>query len=301
MCGNQTPPKDNSLELRQLEIEEERRRREEQAAKEKAERELFNSSLNSAFSTALDDASNFFAAEGLDPNDYISDITGAAQSARSRVPMLDSSPGTYFQNLGSQVFDRLQNAERSRAQRGIDSFAREGFATRRIGNDVDDPFLEAILEESFGDADAYARRALDRGVLTQTGYEAALRDLQKQRTGANARLQDIGLAELERGRGSLRNIATTARQNAQNLRLGDNFDVFGYQGDIDKAQADFFAGLAGNLQANAPEDLFNTDGLLGIGGAAQGAQNTAFNPFAGEADEEDDNDEDDEEDAFVAF
>lgn len=304
MCGGGgTPPQDNSAEVARIEAEEARRAREERQRQEEAARAQFENRLSSAYTTAVDNASNYFAAQGLDPADYISDITSSAQSARSRVPDLDASPGTYFENLGASVYDRLEDAQRSRAQRNFDTFASDGFATRRIGSDVDDPFLEAILAEQQAAADDYARRLLDRGIVTQGGYDAAIEDIVGQRAGANARLQDIGLAELERGRGSLRDIAATGRSAASRSRLGDAFDPFQYQRDIDSAQADFFSGLGENLRASAPEDLFDIDGLLGIAGAAQGAQNTEFDPNALSSifDEEDDDEEDDEDEDDDAF
>lgn len=306
--GGSSPPPDNSAEVARIEAEQARQAREEERRLAEEARARFESSLSSAYSTGIDSARNYFAGQGLNADDYIGAITQAANSARSRVPDLDQSPGTYFENLGAQIFEQEQDAQRARALRGFDTFAREGFATRRITNDTDDPFLNAILEERRAEADDYVRNLLDRGVVTQSGYDAAIAELDGQRAGANARLQDIGLAELERGRGLLRDIASTGRSAASNLRLGDIFDPYSYQGDIDAAQADFFAGLGQNLRAASPEDLFDTSGLAGIAGAAQGAQNSEFNPNAlagiGAEDDAEEDDEDavnEEDENFTAF
>lgn len=306
MCGGKAPA-DNSHRAAQIEAQERREAREAEERRKAEERQLFENNLSAAYSTGISGAQDYFSSQGLDPNEYIAAIQSDANSARSRVPDLDGSPGTYFENLGASTFDRLQEAERAKAQRGIDTYAREGFATNRIANDADDPFLAAIIEEQFTDSDDYIRNALDRGVITQQGYDSALEELSGQRAGANARIQDIGLAELERGRGLLRDHATTARQGASQLRLGDGFDPYSYQANIDRTQADFFANLGANLRANAPENLFDTSGLLGIAGAAQGAQNTAFDPngVAGLLDDDEDVDDDDEDEgensAFTAF
>ena len=299
-------PKDNSAEVARIQATEARAAREEQRQREEQQRLAFEQNLGGAYSSGIDSARNYFSSQGLDPEEYMASISRGADSARTRVPQLDASPGTYFENLGSQIFQQEQDGQRNRALRGIDTFAREGFAQRRIGNDVDDPFLEAILAENRASADDYVRNLLDRGVVTQTGYDAAIQDLEGQRAGANSRLQDIGLSELERGRGQLRDIASTGRSAASQLRLGDVFDPYSYQADIDSTQADFFANLGESLRAVAPKDLFDTSGLAGIAGASQGAQNTAFNPGAiagidGDEDEEDDIFDDEEDDEFTAF
>ena len=306
MCGGGGVPQDKSAEVAQIQAQqaaEARAAEERKAAENKA---AFESRLSSAYGTGIDSARNFFASQGLDPEEYMSGIQSAATSARSRVPELDGSPGTYFDNLGATVFEQLQEAARNKALRGFDSFAREGFAQKRIANDTDDPYLAAILEERRAAADDYARRMLDRGVVTQSGYTAAVNDLDNQRAGANLRLQDIGLSELERGRGQLRDIASTGRSAASQLRLGDQFDPYSYETDLSKAQADFFANLGDSLRANAPKDLFDTSGIAGIAGAAQGATNGAFDPdaLAGIFDDKKDLDEEDvssQKDAFAAF
>jgi hypothetical protein len=231
MCGGSAPV-DNSAAVAQIEAQtarEERERAEREAAQARAD---FEQRLGGAYTSGIESARQFFANQGLDPEQYIGAITNAANVARTTVPQLDGSPGTYFSNLGAQTFDQLQEAERARNLRNIDTFARQGFATERITNDVDDPFLSSILEERRAQADDYIRRLLDRGVITPTGYNAAIDDLNEQRANANLRLQDIGLAELERGRGSLRDIAASARSGASNANLGDGFDAFRFEGQL---------------------------------------------------------------------
>lgn len=124
---------------------------------------------------------------------------------------------------------------------------------------------------------------------------------------ANARLllNQIGAAELERGRGNLRDIAATGRERASTLNLGDIFDAETVRTDIDNSANDFFAQLADNLKGSTPDDLFDVSNLANIAGAAQGAQNTAFdaNALLG-IDDDDDGDEEDtenEDELFEAF
>lgn len=298
MCGS-SAPEDKSDKVAAIDAQRAREAQEEARRVEAEKRARFESTLSGAYSTAVDDAKNYFSSQGLDPSQYLSAISSSANSAKSRVPDLDGSPGTYFDNLGAQIYTREQDAQRSRGMRDIDTYAREGFAERRIKDESDDPFLQAILEDRYSKGDAFVRNLLDRGVVTNSGYEAARSDLDRQKAGAMSRLQTLGLAELERGRGNLRGVANTARTAANSLRLGDQFDPYEYSGEIDRKSSDFFSNLAATLEGSAPTDLFNTKGLAAIAGASQGAQNTAFNPDAflgfGDTSTEEDDDEDEDE------
>lgn len=296
MCGGgPSIPPDNSAEVARIEAQQAREAREAEERRKEEQRQQFVSNLDRAFSAASQDVNSFFSSRGLDPSEYAGSISTGLQSARSRVPELDSSPGTYFDSLGQRIYDQETEALRNRSLRPFQDFASDGFAIRRISNDADDPYLNNILETQFVGGDDQIRGMLDRGVITETGYNKAMQNLQSQRAGARARLQDIGATSLETGRGSLRDIASRGRQSANQLALGMQFDPFSYQREIDDATANFFAGLGDSISALAPQDLFDTSGLAGIAGAAQGAQNTAFNPAAAlglEQDEEDDEDED---------
>lgn len=285
-------PKDNSVELMQM---EQSAAREERARKEAADlqaRQRWEQQLGSTFNNATADAQQYFQSRGLDPNEYTGYIQTAANKARSGVPDLASNPGTYFDNLGAQVFDQLQGGKRAEYLRGVNSIAQDGFANQRITNDVDDPFIEAILQEQRGTADNYLRNMLDRGVITTSGYDAGTKDLENQGYGARSRLNEVSLGELEKGRASLNNIANRGRTAASNFELGGSFDPYSYGTEIDNTAADFFANLGNNIRAVAPKSLFSTAGLANIAGAAQGQQNLPFLPTAMAAQNDNTDDED---------
>lgn len=294
------PPKDNSVELANIEAQRAREERERISQQEAEKRSRFEGSLTSAQSGAIDDARNYFLSRGLDPDQYLGTIQRAANAARSRVPDLADAPGTYFENLGATVFDQEQGAQRAQLLRAINSFAGDGFSSRRISSDADDATLEAILQEQRASADGYIRNLLDRGVITGSGYDAAAKNLDEQSYGARARLNEVGNAELERGRGVANNIAAQARTRASNFNLGDTFDPYAVSGELDNAFADFFQNLGGNLRAAVPTGLFSTSGLAGIAGAGQGAGNTAFNPAALAGITAPANDDDEEERALLS-
>lgn len=285
-------PKDNSVQLASMEQAAAREERARKEASDLQARQRWEQQLGSTFSSATDQAKQYFQSRGLDPSQYEGYIQTAANKARSGVPDLAANPGTYFDNLGAQVYDELQGGKRAEYLRGINTVAPDGFANSRITNDVDDPFIDSILQEQRGSAEGYLRNMLDRGTVTQSGFDAGLQDIEQQGYGARARLNEVSLGELEKGRSSLSNIANRGRTAASNFELGGSFDPFSYGSEIDSTAADFFANLGNNIRAVAPKALFNTAGLANIAGAAQGQQNLPFMPSSGmPANDDEDEDE----------
>jgi hypothetical protein len=279
MCGG-SAPQDNSAQVAQIEAQAAREAREAQAVKEAQQRTEFDSRLNSAFGTGIDDATSYFQSQGLDPNEYLGSITKKANSVKGSVPLLDQAPGTYFQALGQQVYDQEQEGYRGKNLRALDTVAPTGFSTKRIDNTVDDTLIESLLAEQLSSGDDYIRNLLDRGVITTSGYNAAQKNLQGQSAGARSRLNETGLGLVEGGRGGAENIANAGRSTASNLRLGQQFDPYDIGTQLNDYFTDFFTNLGSKFRASAPANLFDTSGLAGIAGAAQGAGNTAFNPSA---------------------
>lgn len=287
-------PKDNSAKVAQIEANAAREAREAEERRKAAELQAFNERLSGAHTGAIQSALDYFGAQGLNSGDYADEIGARAAQIRSTIPNLDANPGSYYNNLGQMVYEAEQDALRSRMLREIDAFAPANFQTKRIADTADDAIIDSILEERYNTAENYVRNLLDRGVVTQSGYDAAIKDLARQRPGAKSQLSEFGLGELERGRSKLSSIVNDARSEASNLRLGQMFDPYGYSEQVNRAGEEFFTGLGERLRGAAPEDIFTTTGLAGIAGAAQGAQNTKFNPGAISGEEEDEEDEDED-------
>lgn len=287
------PPKDNSAEVARIEQEAARQAREEAERKRQRDQAEFDKRLNSAFGSGLTSAEDYFTSRGLDPSQYRGAITNKANQIRSSVPNLAGDPGSYFAALGESIFGQLQEGERGKALRGINTIAPTGFANTRIQNTADDDTIAAILAEQENKARSYVDNLKSRGVVTDSGYQAALNNLLGQKPGAQSRLSEIGTGILETGRGGADNLANTFRSAASNLNLGDVFDPYSKSTDLNNYFSDFFNNLGTKLRGSAPTNLFDTSGLASLAGAAQGAGNTAFNPraLAGIFDEEEEDDE----------
>ena len=305
MCGGGGAPKDESPRVAQIEADAAREQREAEAREAEAARirqeqeearklQEFEQRLGSAFDTGVSGANSYFQQRGVDPNQYSADIMQEANLRRGQVPQLAGEVGSYFAGLGEDVYSNLTDALRGRTQRTLNEIAPEGFARNRIQDTADDPIIAAILAEQRGDAENYARRLLDRGVITEGGFGAALEDIGKQANRGNFTLQEFGGGILEGGRGGAIDIANRGRSRASTLDLGDQFDPYANTGtELNNFFTDFLTNLGDRFRAQAPSDLFDVSGLPVLAGAAQGAGNTAFDPqaIAGlfDEDEEEDN------------
>lgn len=305
MCGGGSAPKDNSAEVARIEAEAARQQREEEARRAEEARlrqeqeearklQEFEQRLGGAFDNSISSANQYFQSRGVDPNQYSSDILNEANLRKSSVPQLAGEVGSYFSGIGEEVYQSLTDALRGRTQRSINTLAPEGFARQRIADTADDSIIASILAEQRGDAEAYAGRLKDRGVITDNGLAAALEDIGRQANTGSFKLSELGSGILAGGRGELENIVNRGRSRASTLDLGDTFDPFANTGtELNDFTTDFLTNLGNRFRSQAPTNLFDVSGLPVLAGAAQGAGNTAFDPKAvagllGDEDEDED-------------
>lgn len=270
---------------------DEQRRKDEQARldKKEAEQKASLAALRTnASGAARTSAQNYFSGQGLDPTQYQGDIDAKINEILATTSEDDPNVGSYFTDLGDTIYQNRQNAARSQAGRSVDSLFGPEFERSRIGNTLDDSILADIESGARGKADTYVENLFKRGVINDTGRNAARSNLDEQGAGVRSILNTLGSDSLAAGRQSLSDIANRARTGAQTLRLGNNFDPSTFGGEADSAFNDFLAGLNDSIRSKAPTNLFDTSGLSAIAGAGQGAQNFKFDPraLAGIIDEE---------------
>lgn len=280
--------------------------RKEQEAKDLRE---WQARLENAYNFAVDDASQYFVDQGVNVSDYMNDISKAAQRARLTVPEMSTDVMSYFNNLGQQVYDQALSAERNRYSRDLNTFGNEGFDRRLITNAADDASVNAVLEAERREALQNLQRLRDRNILSDTGFAAAVADLEDQRFGAKSALEELSEALLEGGRADLRNIVSEGRSRINNLDLGAQFDPFQYERDINNEVTNFFSGFGDALRGNLVTDLFDVSSAFGRGSTTQGAGNTGYDLNASlglfdavkNKDDEDEQEDNEIENFFAAF
>ena len=279
MSGQSAPP-DHSVELAQIQQTAADKAAAQQKADAAAAEAKFQSSLSNAYSNAIADAQDYFTQRGLNPDDYTNQITKMAQRTMASVPDLAGNPSTYFDSLGSQVAGNAQGNDISKFMSAINTFAPANFQNSAIGDNAADPYVSGILASSRSSADEYLKNLLARGVITNAGLTAGEGNLDSQTDAARQQLIELAQGDIAGGRGKLTADAANARTAASNYQLGDTFDPYGYSKTISDDTTSFFQNLGSQLRAAAPANLFSTTGLANIAGAAQGAQNTPFDPAA---------------------
>lgn len=275
-----SPPPDNSLAVEQSRQQAQREAEERAAAKEAAKKAELSALRTSARGAATGNVNNYFSTRGIDPSRYGGSIEQQLNDILAGISPTDENPGSAFTGAGQTIYDTLQSGERTKASDAVNRMFAPNFEMTRVPFTLDDPYLAGFEAEQFSNADKVIKNMLDRGVLTSAGYNAAKSDLEGQRAGVRTRLNEIGTGLLSGQQQSLRDIANTARQTAGGLQLGQDFDPYSYSSQADQSFETFLGSLGDQIRAQAPGDLFSTAGLAAVGGAGQGAGNTAYNPQA---------------------
>lgn len=281
------PPPDPMAEAKaQMALEAEREKiaqgnREREAKEKQAKLESDTAAYQSRLGGAYNQAKGYGASElqrrGIS-DDY--GILGAYQSEIDRlkgtIPDLDPNPGGYF-NTASAFETALGGAregQRKKLTRGYEAEVPSGYEQTYIPDTADDALINSIISEQFGDAESGIQRARDRGQLNETGFNTATQALGRQRAGAVARANELGMGVLETGRQSLRDIDKQARAGISNWDFGDLYDTGTYTGRIKSGASAFTGGLEGKLRnAFGDTEFFDPSSLIAKGGKAQGAIN----------------------------
>jgi hypothetical protein len=279
MSGS-SPPPDNSLAVEQSRQAAQKEAQAAQDAKDAAHKAELGTLRGTARTGASGAVNDFFNSQGVDPSKYAGSIESQLNNILNGISPTDENPGAAFSGAPQSVYDNLQTAGRTKATQGVNQFLPAGYEMTRVQSTLDDPYLAGVEGEQYSDADKIIKNMLDRGVLTQSGYGSAQKDLETQRAGVRSRLNEIGTGLLTKEQQALRDIGNSARTTAGSLQLGADFDPNTYSHQADQSFNDFINSLGDSIRAQVPGQLFNTAGLAAIGGAGQGAGNTAYNPSA---------------------
>lgn len=225
-------------------------------------------------------ARNYFAQQGAKYAPYAKSVNDAIKQLVSTLNPGEMLSRDLLANVGEDVFTNLQQQGRARAQSTLQPYTTPGYESTALGDESINPTLEATRRQHFDDAQAYIDRLLNRGVITQPGYNKALENLQGQVGKVDVQLRDIGNTILAGGRQKLTDIINKAGTAAGNLPLGKPFSAAPYASQLQQAIKSFQTSLPGQIDTQIMGPLFDTTKLANIAGMASGAQNTNFDPYA---------------------
>jgi hypothetical protein len=273
-------PSDNSLAVAQFQAQEAERARQQEKADADAAAQKLADLRNTSKNNALTSTQQYFQNLGLDPSGYQSDIDAQINQILSGINPSDPNPGSYFSTAPQDVYGNLTKQYQTKEGSAIDKLFAPNYASSRITSTMDDPVIADLINSQRSSADAIIQNMLKRGVITDTGRQAAEADLDNQLPGIRTKLNTIGDQVISGGQQKLNDIINQGRTTAGTLKLGQSFDPTTYSTNVDQAFNDFVASLGDQIKSNVSGNLFQTGGLSSVAGAAQGAGNTAYNPKA---------------------
>lgn len=246
----------------------------QQQQRDRETRDRFTAARDSAVSGARNLATTELTRRGLDPGRYGGALNNEIDRINSTIPDLDSNPGNYFDpSFVDRVLTGEQTAARDRNTRSVQTAFAPGFERNAVGDTADDAFLDSILEQQYGDTRTTLERARSRGDLNDSGFNAAMRDLDTERGTGRTTLTGIGDTVLGRYRDELTGIGNRAANAASGWNLGSpDFSTDPYTTEFNTARSRQQGSLEGDIRgAVGNTQLFDVGKLLGRGAQVQGA------------------------------
>jgi hypothetical protein len=282
--GGYKPPPDNSVQLQReqqayqdTQRNNERQRQEQEAATRRTE---FNTARDAAITDFRNRARTRLDARGLAGDDYNYLIDRAITAGRNATPNLDTNPSQYFtDDLLDSAITGAQSDRRANYTNQTHSTFANNFERGLFADTADDEFINSILSTQRSGAVSALDLARARGSLDQTGYDAAMEQVNQMETAGRAQANQLGGAVLQDYRGQARNVGDRARSAASGYTLGSDFNLGGYQSELNSLVGSLNNNLQGDITtALAGQNFFDIGDILTRGGTAQGPVNPASLP-----------------------
>lgn len=236
----------------------------------------FQTSKQAAYNNALQQTMRAFSLQGVDPNQYMqSDILPAIQGQMNTIQDLDPNPQSAFPtNLGASILGNVQSGARTQALNQLNQTFTPDYATNALPDATLQNYVGNIVNQQFDPLSTQLQNAQKRGMLSGTGYDAAVTAMNNQKAAATSQVNTLGQNILATDRSGLNNYISGARTDANNLALGTNFDPSSYAKTAGGMASTDLSNFGGALTSAVGDTKFaNISDLINAGGAVQGAQN----------------------------
>lgn len=197
-------------------------------------------------------------------------------AAKSRVPTDATNPGSYFDYdaLFGSALNESETAQRGKLDNQYRGLTKPGWEQNYFADTADDSILDAILGEQYGETFDTIDAARARGQISQGAFDNTLRGLDNKKTGARAKLEDLGLGVLGGYRDELDGIATQFGDSITGYKLGQNVNLDDFSGQLNSRRDSLTGRMRGDIyNAVGDTQFFNPDSLIAKGGAAAGVSN----------------------------
>lgn len=214
-------------------------------------------------------------ARGLDPAQYQPQIEAQLGKVQSLIPEFDSNPGSYFDaNLANDVLSGITAQQRQQYKTQAQTQLGQNFDLTAVPDNLLDSTINDILSTQTGEAKEAFDRGLKRGQFNDVGYQAGVSNLDKAKTGVQAKLNSTANDVLSGYRDKIDDVSGKAYNAATGYNLGDSFNLEDYLGQANSIAQDANKNAAGQfLNTIGTTPLFDLSTLTQKAGQAQGAVN----------------------------
>jgi hypothetical protein len=236
----------------------------------------YQSDAIAARDRAIQNAQRRVQSRGLNYEEFAGDIGTELDRIYRGISYGARNADNYFDpNLTDSVLSNVESRRRSQYQSDVGNYFKPNYSFERFVDTSDDETIEKILDEQYGQAESGLKAHRDRGQLLDSGYDAALQEIGKQRQVASSRLQELGGRVLTRNRAALDDISSRAQQGASSYRLGQSFDPSTFRTQAESKTGELRGRLESDIRSElGGENLFDVTSVLQRGFQQQGAQNT---------------------------
>lgn len=210
-------------------------------------------------------------AQGLNPDQYMSEIDSQLNDIYNIIPDSDNNAGSYFDPNFATDFIGGKNAQARTAARGM--------ATNYFKSPLQYSSLDAtisrLLGEGIQEGEKYLERGQKRGQFNEAGVEGGRTKLLSAKAKAQAKLKGYANDIFSKYDTQFGNLRDRALADASDTSVSDPFDLTRYTGEYDRLSSQVNGeALEGDLlNLMGDEPLINLQGLRGGVAQSQGTTN----------------------------
>ena len=240
-------------------------------------------SRNAAVSGVQDYGRRKLQGYGLDTGDPYGiweSFTSQLNNRNSQIAEGQDFAGLINEGLFDTALGDARSKQRTNYSRDLMNDISDNYLDDTFSNKVDDPILDAILGEQFGDANTYLTSARDRGQLNNISYERALQNLEKEKSKARGELETLGRGVLTTNRNTVAGKRDAVGSRINNFDFGDTIDIAGEKNRLRSSATDLIGSLDTDIRRTIGDrDFFDPNSLVSKSAAFTGTSN--YNPNNG--------------------
>lgn len=253
------------------------RQKEERAAADALALTQWRSRADNAAATTQQYARDKLSGYGLGSGDQyglfdkiMNQITGARGSLTDN----EDFSGRINNNLVDNIIADTRSSKRNEYTRQINNLLGQNYLDDTFADTVDDPYLDAILNEQYGSATTDLQNAMQRGQLNQTAYDRALASLSGNKSSARSKLETLGKGVITDLSGSTKSAYDKLFGSVNNFDFGDNIDITGGVGRIKDTATSSLGQLEQRIRDTVGDTkYFDTNSVIAKANAQGGVSN----------------------------